>query len=154
LRRRNTNKASTYPAFLALANEDCGLTAPAMPMTGTPGKPAAGGAGGPFQQRDSNKDGKLSRDELPAALFDIPITSYMAHMHIWGRAFNYEVIYADDKTDIPLDTPRYDFNHDANDDAERIRARLISLHSSFTPHKTQFSSGSCPFSPRVQPSPA
>jgi Ca2+-binding EF-hand superfamily protein len=24
----------------------------------------------PFQQRDTNKDGKLSRDELPAALFD------------------------------------------------------------------------------------
>ncbi|MFZ4767964.1 MAG: carboxylesterase, partial [Roseimicrobium sp.] len=26
--------------------------------------------GGPFQQRDTNQDGKLSRDELPAALFD------------------------------------------------------------------------------------
>jgi CubicO group peptidase (beta-lactamase class C family) len=63
-------KAPTYPAFLALANEACGLPAPAMPTTGTPGKPAAGGAGGPFQQRDTNKDGKLSRDELPAALFD------------------------------------------------------------------------------------
>jgi CubicO group peptidase (beta-lactamase class C family) len=63
-------KAPTYPAFLALANEACGLPAPAMPMTGTPGKPAAGGAGGPFQQRDTNQDGKLSRDELPAALFD------------------------------------------------------------------------------------
>jgi CubicO group peptidase (beta-lactamase class C family) len=66
-------KASTYPAFLALANEACGLPAPAMPMTGTPGKSGAGGADGmsrPFQQRDTNKDGKLSRDELPAALFD------------------------------------------------------------------------------------
>jgi Ca2+-binding EF-hand superfamily protein len=42
-------------------------------MTGTPGKSGAGGADGmsrPFQQRDTNKDGKLSRDELPAALFD------------------------------------------------------------------------------------
>jgi Ca2+-binding EF-hand superfamily protein len=28
------------------------------------------GAFGPFQQRDTNQDGKLSRDELPAALFD------------------------------------------------------------------------------------
>jgi hypothetical protein len=63
-------KAPTYPAFLALANEACGLTAPAAPMTGTPGQPAAGGAGGPFQQRDTNGDGKLSRDELPAAFFD------------------------------------------------------------------------------------
>jgi hypothetical protein len=60
----------TYPAFLALANEACGLPAPAMPMTGTPGQPGAGGAGGPFQQRDTNHDGKLTRDELPAALFD------------------------------------------------------------------------------------
>jgi Ca2+-binding EF-hand superfamily protein len=45
-------------------------------MGGTPGKPGQPGAGGtggkssPFQQRDTNKDGKLSRDELPAALFD------------------------------------------------------------------------------------
>ena len=60
-------KAPTYPAFLALANEACGLSAP---TTGTAGKPGAGGAGGPFQQRDTNQDGKLSRDELPAALFD------------------------------------------------------------------------------------
>jgi Ca2+-binding EF-hand superfamily protein len=28
------------------------------------------GAFGPFQQRDTNKDGKLSRDELPAGIFD------------------------------------------------------------------------------------
>jgi hypothetical protein len=52
-------KAPTYPAFLALANEACGLTAPAAPMTGTPGKPGAGGMSGPFQQRDTNGDGKL-----------------------------------------------------------------------------------------------
>jgi Ca2+-binding EF-hand superfamily protein len=41
-------------------------------MTGTPGKPGAGGAGmsTPFQQRDTNKDGKLSRDELPGGLFE------------------------------------------------------------------------------------
>ncbi|MDH4408963.1 MAG: hypothetical protein QE273_05040, partial [Verrucomicrobiales bacterium] len=63
-------KAPTYPAFLALANEACGLAAPAMPMTGTTGQPGAGGVGGPCQQRDTNQDGKLSRDELPAALFD------------------------------------------------------------------------------------
>jgi Ca2+-binding EF-hand superfamily protein len=39
-------------------------------MTATPGKAAAGGKSGPFQQRDTNGDGKLTRDELPAALFD------------------------------------------------------------------------------------
>jgi hypothetical protein len=39
-------------------------------MTGTPGKPGAGGMSGPFQQRDTYNDGKLTRDELPAALVD------------------------------------------------------------------------------------
>lgn len=61
-------KAPTYPAFLALANEACGLTAPAA-MTGTPGG-TGGGMSSPFKQRDTNNDGKLTRDELPAALFD------------------------------------------------------------------------------------
>ncbi|WP_461785849.1 redoxin domain-containing protein [Prosthecobacter sp.] len=42
--------------------------------------------------------------------FDIPITSYMAHMHIRGKAFKYEVTYADGKTETLLDIPRYDFN--------------------------------------------
>ena len=61
-------KAPTYPAFLALANEACGLTAPGA-MTGTPGG-TGGGISSPFKQRDKNNDGKLTRDELPAALFD------------------------------------------------------------------------------------
>ena len=61
-------KAPTYPAFLALANEACGLTAPGA-MTGTPGG-TGGGMSSPFKQRDKNNDGKLTRDELPAALFD------------------------------------------------------------------------------------
>ena len=42
--------------------------------------------------------------------FDIPITSYMAHLHIRGKAFKYEVIHADGKTETLLDIPRYDFN--------------------------------------------
>ena len=61
-------KAPTYPAFLALANEACGLAAPGA-MTGTPGG-TGGGMSSPFKQRDKNNDGKLTRDELPAALFD------------------------------------------------------------------------------------
>ncbi|MFM9147754.1 MAG: hypothetical protein ACKORI_06485, partial [Verrucomicrobiota bacterium] len=61
-------KAPTYPAFLALANEACGLTAPGA-MTGAPGS-TGGGMSSPFKQRDTNGDGKLSREELPAALFD------------------------------------------------------------------------------------
>ena len=60
-------KAPTYPAFLALANEACGLTGHGA-MTSTPG--GTGSTSSPFKQRDMNGDGKLSRDELPAALFD------------------------------------------------------------------------------------
>ena len=37
-------------------------------MTSTPG--GAGGMSNAFKQRDTNNDGKLTRDELPAALFD------------------------------------------------------------------------------------
>jgi len=68
-------KAPTYPAFLALANEACGLVAPGA-TAGTPSPPAAGGGmagggrAGPLAQRDTNKDGKLGPDELTAALFN------------------------------------------------------------------------------------
>jgi hypothetical protein len=64
-------KAPTYPAFLALANEAAGLTAPGAAMTSTPGKPGAGaGTSDLFKKYDKNNDGKLTLDELPAALFD------------------------------------------------------------------------------------
>jgi hypothetical protein len=42
--------------------------------------------------------------------FDMPVTSFMAHMHVRGKAFKYEVTYADGKTETLLDIPRYDFN--------------------------------------------
>lgn len=42
--------------------------------------------------------------------FDIPITSFMAHMHVRGQAFRYELISADGTSEILLDIPRYDFN--------------------------------------------
>jgi CubicO group peptidase (beta-lactamase class C family) len=62
-------KAPTYGAFKALVNESAGIVAGRGP--GAQGQ--GGGAGAltsQFKQRDKNNDGKLSRDELPAALFD------------------------------------------------------------------------------------
>ncbi len=44
------------------------------------------------------------------APFDLNITSFMAHMHVRGKAFKYEVTYADGKTETLLDIPHYDFN--------------------------------------------
>ena len=44
------------------------------------------------------------------APFDIPITSYVAHMHVRGKAFKYEVTYPDGRNEVLLDIPRYDFN--------------------------------------------
>jgi thiol-disulfide isomerase/thioredoxin len=38
------------------------------------------------------------------------LTAYMAHMHVRGKAFKYELIAADGKTETLLDIPRYDFN--------------------------------------------
>ncbi|MBN8457251.1 MAG: EF-hand domain-containing protein [Verrucomicrobia bacterium] len=42
--------------------------------------------------------------------FDMPVTSFMAHMHMRGKAFRYEVTHPDGKTETLLDIPRYDFN--------------------------------------------
>ena len=42
--------------------------------------------------------------------FDMPVTSFMPHMHIRGAGFKYEVTYTDGKTETLLDIPRYDFN--------------------------------------------
>lgn len=61
-------KAPTYPAFLSLANEAIGIASSGAPFAG--GTPNAGGTGNAFKQRDKNGDGKLGRDELPAALFN------------------------------------------------------------------------------------
>jgi CubicO group peptidase (beta-lactamase class C family) len=59
-------RAPTYGVFRMLVNEAAGI------MSGRAGT-ARGGAGGvnrAFLQRDRNRDGRLSRDELPSALFD------------------------------------------------------------------------------------
>jgi hypothetical protein len=42
--------------------------------------------------------------------FNMNVTAYMAHMHVRGKAFKYELITPDGKTETLLDIPRYDFN--------------------------------------------
>lgn len=42
--------------------------------------------------------------------FDIPVTSFLAHLHVRGKAFKYELTLADGTTETLLDIPRYDFN--------------------------------------------
>jgi CubicO group peptidase (beta-lactamase class C family) len=61
-------RAPTYNAFKQLVNESAGIASRG-------GMGAFGQGGGNamtslFKQRDKNNDGKLSRDEIPAALFD------------------------------------------------------------------------------------
>jgi peroxiredoxin len=38
------------------------------------------------------------------------LTAFVAHMHVRGKAFKYELISADGKAETLLDIPRYDFN--------------------------------------------
>ncbi|HEY6168814.1 MAG TPA: redoxin family protein [Verrucomicrobiae bacterium] len=41
---------------------------------------------------------------------DITVAAFMAHMHVRGKAFKYEVAYPDGRHETLLDIPRYDFN--------------------------------------------
>ncbi len=41
---------------------------------------------------------------------DMTVTAFVAHMHVRGKAFRYELIAADGKSETLLDIPRYDFN--------------------------------------------
>jgi thiol-disulfide isomerase/thioredoxin/mono/diheme cytochrome c family protein len=43
-------------------------------------------------------------------LKEAKVLSYMPHMHVRGKAFRYEAVYADGRTQTLLDVPRYDFN--------------------------------------------
>jgi hypothetical protein len=63
-------KAPTYPVFLALANEATGIAAGRAGTTGGGSESTGGGMSGLMKKYDKNGDGKLSRDEVPAALFD------------------------------------------------------------------------------------
>src|SRR5205085_453858 len=40
--------------------------------------------------------------------FDMPVTALLAHMHVRGKAFKFEVTYPDGKSETLLDIPRYD----------------------------------------------
>jgi len=42
--------------------------------------------------------------------FDIPAISFMAHMHVRGSAFSFEITHPYGKSEMLLDIPRYDFN--------------------------------------------
>ncbi|MDQ3625433.1 MAG: redoxin family protein, partial [Verrucomicrobiota bacterium] len=42
--------------------------------------------------------------------FDLNVMAYMAHMHVRGKAFKYELVNADGTAETLLDIPRYDFN--------------------------------------------
>jgi CubicO group peptidase (beta-lactamase class C family) len=63
-------KAPTYPAFLALANEAAGIAGGRIGTSGGGGESTGGGMSGLMKKYDKNGDGKLSRDEIPAALSD------------------------------------------------------------------------------------
>ncbi len=41
---------------------------------------------------------------------EMNVTAFVAHMHVRGKAFRYELITADGKSETLLDIPRYDFN--------------------------------------------
>lgn len=41
---------------------------------------------------------------------DTLLLGMMPHMHVRGKAFKYEAVYPDGKTEVLLDVPRYDFN--------------------------------------------
>jgi len=41
---------------------------------------------------------------------DLEIESFMPHMHLRGKAFQYTIVYPDGRREIALRVPRYDFN--------------------------------------------
>lgn len=41
---------------------------------------------------------------------DMVVSAFMAHMHVRGKAFKYELLHADGRAETLLDIPRYDFN--------------------------------------------
>ncbi len=53
--------------------------------------------------------------------YDVPILSFMAHLHVRGKAFKYELIGAEGAAETLLDIPRYDFNWQLRYDLKQPR---------------------------------
>ena len=53
--------------------------------------------------------------------FDMPIMAFMAHMHVRGKAFRYEVKFPNGQEETLLDIPRYDFNWQLRYDLKEVR---------------------------------
>jgi len=45
---------------------------------------------------------------------DALLMSFLPHMHLRGKSFEYRIVYPDGKTVVPLSVPRYDFNWQSN----------------------------------------
>ena len=41
---------------------------------------------------------------------DIEVVSWMPHMHVRGKSFEYTVVYPDGRSEVVLNVPKYDFN--------------------------------------------
>ena len=52
---------------------------------------------------------------------DLPVTSLLAHMHVRGKAFKFELTTPDGKTETLLDIPHYDFNWQLRYDLKQPR---------------------------------
>ena len=53
--------------------------------------------------------------------FDLPVTSLLAHMHVRGKSFKFELTTPDGKTETLLDLPNYDFNWQLRYDLKQPR---------------------------------
>jgi peroxiredoxin/Ca2+-binding EF-hand superfamily protein len=51
----------------------------------------------------------LESTERPVP-FDVHVLGYVAHMHVRGKSFRYDLTHADGRQETLLDIPRYDFN--------------------------------------------
>ena len=63
-------RAQTYNVFKQLANESASIASKGGAGALDQGGGGAAAMSSQFKQRDKNNDGKLDRNELPAALFD------------------------------------------------------------------------------------
>ena len=55
---------------------------------------------------------------------DIPVLAYMAHMHVRGKAFRFELQDPDGVRSTLLDLPKYDFNWQLRYDLQEPQVKL------------------------------